>query len=348
MVLELPDARAVAEQVVRMRDRWTFTGQSRDAAMAGLSACGLSREELEGMAAANWTATSDGCSVEAPDGVVMSLAPNIRATLYARLMADPANQSVIDPTWFREGKVDARLRASGLSDASLALIKRLIYPSPDEPTTLLFNDIKPALRTIADPAERQRFLKAVTRKRSLSARLVVDENTDTVALAKYWGVRGREENLQPLLDALKYNAISGVERPAKINIMTLLPPFVQERLYRHADAASAKPPDDCFWTAFNFFSDVPDDRARDTAYLTQLLPREYVQVDAPSQLGDVIILADAKGDAIHAANYIADDIVFTKNGMSNRQPWMLVPLRDLITQYKVKNPSLTIACFRKR
>lgn len=350
MVLELPETRAIAEQVSQQRDRWTFTAQSRDSAMAGMAACGLTHVQLELLTAARWSETSAGCSVEPPDAVVLSLTPDVRAALYGRLTTDPANHSAINPAWFRDGKVDFRLRGSGLSESSVSLLKSLLYPSPDEPTTLLYNDIKPALRAIDDPAERQRFLKAVTRKRSFSVRLLVDDNADTAALAKYWGTQGREEALRPLLDALKYNAISGVERPAKINIVTLLPPFVQERLYRYADAnlPAGQLADDCFWTAFNFFSDTPDDRVRDTAYLTYLLPRDYLPIAAPDQLGDVIILADENGNAIHAANFIADDIVFTKNGMNDRQPWILVPMKDLITQYRIKTPSLTIGYFRRR
>ena len=349
LALELPDAQVVADQVVRLHDRWTFARQTRESSLAGLSGCGLTSSQLTTLAAAPWTTSNDGCSVEPPDGVVLSLGPASRSTLYGRLMADPTNKSSVDPAWFREGRVDFRLRASGLSDQSVALLKSLLYPATDDPTTLLFADVKPALRAIEDPAERQRFLKAVTRKRSLVARVIVDADTDTAALARYWGRGGREESLEPLLDSLKFNAISGVERPSKINAVTLLPPFVQERLYRHADAAAAgKAADDCFWTAFNFFSDSPDDRFHDTSYLVQALPRDYVQIDSPTQLGDVIILADPTGDAIHAANYIADDIVFTKNGMSTRQPWIFVPMRDLLTQYRIKNPDMTIACFRKR
>lgn len=350
LVLELPDPYAVAEQAMRVHDRWTFAGQTQQTARSVLIACGLSSEQLSAMAGATWASTATGVSVEPPDAVILSLTPACRAALYGRLMSDPANKSSVDPMWFRDGRVDFRLRGSGLSEASVALLKRLLYASPDEPSTLLFADLKPAIRAIDDPAERQRFLKAVTRKRSLVARLFVDSDTDTAALSRYWGRGGREDNLQPLLDSLKFNAISGVERPGKINVVTLLPPFVQERLYRHAEATTpaGRTPDDCFWTAFNFFSDSPDDRFHDAAYLMQALPREYMPIDEPTQLGDVIILAAPNGEAIHAANYVADDIVFTKNGMSRRQPWILVPMRDLLTQYRIKNPTMTIACFRKR
>ena len=44
-------------------------------------------------------------------------------------------------------------------------------------------------------------------------------------------------------------------------------------------------------------------------------------------------LLDKNGNAIHSAVYLADDIVFTKNGNNYTQPWMLMHLKDLIAEY---------------
>jgi hypothetical protein len=348
MVLELPDEYATAERALGVYDRWNFADMNRDAAIALMASCGLTADQLAIAKAATWSDAGTSSSVEPPDDLVLALSSESRAKLYTALMADPANKSAIDPSWWRVGRVDFRLRGSELSPESTALLKRLLYAGTND--TLLFNDIKPALRAIGDPAERMRFLKAVTRKRSLMARLTVDANTDTAALAEYWGKGGRQESLLPVLDSLKYNAVAGVENPSRMNIAMLLPPFVQERLYQHADYTqpSGREPDDCYWTAFNFFSVVPDDRVHDKAYLLQLLQREYVKIPEPTQLGDVILLADARGDVLHAANYVADDVIFTKNGMSGRQPWILAPMRDVLTQYSIKNDSLTVGYFRRR
>jgi hypothetical protein len=348
MVLELPDEYAAAEQAVKVYDSWTFTGMSQDAAIALMVECGVTADQVALVRSAKWSEVDTSSTVVPPDALILSLSPECRAKLYSTLMADPANKSAVDPSWWRAGRVDFRLRGSDLSDESNALLKRLLYAGKDD--TLLFSDIKPALRAITDPSERMRFLKAVTRKRSLMARLTIDANTDTAALAEYWGKGGRQESLLPVLDSLKFNAIAGLENPSRMNIAMLLPPFVQERLYQHAGSTQPadRVPDDCYWTAFNFFSVVPDDRIHDMTYLGQVIQRDYVKIAAPSQLGDVILLADAKGDVIHAANYIADEIVFTKNGMSGRQPWILVPMQDLIRQYGIKNPTLTIGYFRKR
>lgn len=348
IVLELPENVTTVERATARLDRWHFAGMVRIVAEALLVTCGFTESQMADMRSASWSVDGLSCAVDVPDRVLLSLAPACRAALYAKLMVDPANKGVIDPSWYRVGKVDARLRGSGLSDASMTLLKSLLYPGDDD--TLLFNEIRPALRAIADPAEQTRFLKAVTRHRAIVGRLQIDENTDTASLANYWGRGGREANLLPLLDSYRYNAIAGVERPGKVNVAMLLPPFVQQRLYHYAEGASAddSPRDDCYWSTLNFFNDVPDDRMHDLGYIAGVLQRDYDRIDAPSQLGDVILIADGNGNAMHAVNYIADDLVFTKNGVNTFQPWILAPLRDVTTVYRIKNDKLTFGYFRKK
>ena len=43
--------------------------------------------------------------------------------------------------------------------------------------------------------------------------------------------------------------------------------------------------------------------------------------------------------AIHVAAYVADDLVFTKNGEDFRQPWMLMHMADMMETYAVKYPN---------
>lgn len=349
IALEMPEDYLPVERTAAIRDSWNFAGMNRAAALAFLAECGLTSEQLAMAQSDAWLDAGTSASLLPSDALVLSIAPEARAKLYARLILDPVNKYVIDPTFFRNGWVDFRLRGSELSDASMGVLRALLYPGPDD--TMLFNDAKVALRAIPDPVEQMRFMKAVTRKRSLMARVVIDADTDTNALAAYWGAGGRVNDVLPVLDSMKFNAVAGVESPSKINITSLLPSFVQERLYRHSQATQptdTRPPEDCFWTAFNFFSRVPDDNIHDVRYLSALIQRDYVKVDAPSQLGDVILIGDANSSALHAANYIADDIVFTKNGGSHRQPWILMPLRDMLSTYEIANGTLTISYFRKR
>ena len=89
----------------------------------------------------------------------------------------------------------------------------------------------------------------------------------------------------------------------------------------------------------NFFSNPPDNRVNDMTYLRELLKSDYQPINQPTQLGDVVFLATAKDAVIHAAAYVADDIVFTKNGESYTQPWILMHMQDMVDTYVVKHPS---------
>ena len=82
----------------------------------------------------------------------------------------------------------------------------------------------------------------------------------------------------------------------------------------------ASVPHDCFWSAFNFFNESPDNNAK-TALLAGI-DRELNKLAAPTQLGDLLILATRDSVPVHAAVFIADDIYFTKNGNGPYQPWI--------------------------
>jgi hypothetical protein len=45
--------------------------------------------------------------------------------------------------------------------------------------------------------------------------------------------------------------------------------------------------------------------------------------------------------------YVADDIVFTKNGSSQVMPWMLMDLADVIAFYP-SEPPLVVRSFRRK
>jgi hypothetical protein len=88
----------------------------------------------------------------------------------------------------------------------------------------------------------------------------------------------------------------------------------------------------------NFFNETPDNRVNDMNYLKQVLTTDYATINQPTQMGDLIFLATPKDAVIHAAVYIADDIVFTKNGESYTQPWILMHMEDMLDTYAVKHP----------
>ena len=314
--------------------RWAFPGYTQEKVLAMFRSVGMPESEVAKLnRSAKWSNDDGVTSVEPGDPLILGLAADVRAKLYPILVAFPQNARHIDPIWFRPGMIDWRLQDSGLASQSIALLKRLLYPQGDN--MFLLADFEPALRSLPSDAERRCFMKAVSRKQAVMARLRLDPETDVEKISQYWGIGGRRKDLFPFLGALHR-----VEKGCRPNVIYLLPDFARDRLYCHPFTSVSEKgvKQDCFWSAFNFFNDPPDNRFNDMEYVRQVLDREYYEVQEPSQLGDLVFLAVGK-TVIHAAAYVADDLVFTKNGEDFRQPWILMHMADMMDTYAVKYPN---------
>ena len=295
--------------------RWSFPGYTKEKVLATLRSVGVSENEVHSLDSSSTWSSADGVvSVEPGDPLILGLAPHVRSRLYSLLVEFPQNVRRGNPVWFRAGAVDWRLQDSGLAPQSVALLKRLLYPQGED--VLLFADFQPALRSLPSDAERKRFMMVLLRKRAFLARLRIDPDTDVEKLSQYWGIGGRRKDLFPFLHALHR-----IEKGCTISLIYLLPDFARDRLYRHPVVVGRDKGEqpDCFWSAYNFFSDRTDNSAEDTHSITGL-KENYDPISAPGQLGDLMILATHDGAPVHAAVFLADDIYFTKNGVSLIQP----------------------------
>jgi hypothetical protein len=343
--IELPDEFVFVPPANQPPIRWFFHGQSKPRAIEAMQKAGLTKDQLDAMEKAGWKNETGGCSVEPGDALLLSLPPEVRAALYSILVEMPENSRQIDPIWFRPGQVDERLKDSGLAERSLELLKGLLYPQGKK--LLLFADFEPAVRRLPDDQERRRFMQAVSRKRTMLARLKVDAKSDMDEIINYWSVGGRRKDLAPLLNSLRR------EGEATISVVCLVPRFMREHLYNHpftsTDPNGVK--QDCFWSAMNFFNDTPNDRFNDMDYVREVLKKDYYNIIEPSQLGDVVFLTTRDETVIHAAVYVADDVLFTKNGASYTQPWILMRQEDMIDTYAVRYPlsgPLKVLYFRRK
>jgi hypothetical protein len=104
---------------------------------------------------------------------------------------------------------------------------------------------------------------------------------------------------------------------------------------------------DCHWTAFNFFNTEPDNRFCDENEVVKALDNEYYRVFGNLQLGDIVMFFIEGNRVIHSAVYIADDILFTKNGSIASRPWMLTTLEDMKGYYPTLKPK-EIRYYRKK
>jgi hypothetical protein len=107
------------------------------------------------------------------------------------------------------------------------------------------------------------------------------------------------------------------------------------RLYRFPDPLPGKDiSQDCHWATFNFFArGLPDERLNEAAFVGDVLRDQYVPVSGAPQFGDVVLLTLPDGSSIHSATYIADNIVFTKNGPSLAAPFIFSTVEDMLAFY---------------
>ena len=161
-------------------------------------------------------------------------------------------------------------------------------------------------------------------------RLQVTPDSDVEELVRYWGKGGREKIIKPLLSSLAH-----VPGGASISVSALLPPFARLRLYTFPDSWDdpAATQEDCLFTALNFFNRSADTNLFNREYANRILQSDYVQTAGEPTFGDLIVLYDSNGQAIHCCVYIAEDFVFTKNGLSGFQPWVVMRMSEMTTYY---------------
>jgi hypothetical protein len=121
----------------------------------------------------------------------------------------------------------------------------------------------------------------------------------------------------------------------ELDISNLLPIFARQRLYRFPDAL---PGTDlgpgCHWTAFNFFTQgAPDDTLHVPEGVEKVLSDKFLPATGEPRFGDIVLLTLPDGSSIHSAVYIADGIVYTKNGPSLATPYVFSAMQDMLAFY---------------
>ena len=99
-----------------------------------------------------------------------------------------------------------------------------------------------------------------------------------------------------------------------------------------------KPADNLDGKKLNFFKQIPDEW-ESVFQLQKVFDDQYVPVPwNEARLGDLVIFTNQVGAIQHTTVYIADDILFTKNGASVYKPWVLMKLDDVKnTFWKIPN-----------
>jgi hypothetical protein len=338
IAIERPDEFISLSQPVISQSRWLFEGYSPEQLAGLFRASGLTGQQRELLLDRNrWEAGSNGVYVTPDRALILGLSPEARQRIYNVLAESPENYYQHLAFKYRNDGFAEWFDRSGLSPEVLALVKRLLYRRG---TALCFSDMVEAMSQIPSAEEQKRLVKTLSRVSTVLVRLNVGPGADVDALVRYWGKEGHAKDIKPLLQSL-VNVPGG----ASIDVAHLLPPFARMRLYTYPfpseDPLASKR--DCFWTSMNFFDESPDDRFCDFAYTKEVIHSQYYPIQDDPTYGDVLWLIDGKERVIHAAVYVAADIVFTKNGAHFGQPWILMHFKDMLAMFTSEKPLRMVA-----
>lgn len=341
--IEQPMEYVSMEDTTKQAVSWTFSGTTHDQTLSLMKAAGMTDAQCQtALTTGKVEDTAAATIVHPDDELIFSLTPEVRSKLYATLAQWSENKLMREPYHVEINRIRPLFEKNQIDSAIIDSVIKLSYTRGNYG---YFSDVEPVLRQLKSAEDRSRLLKCLTYQTAVLTRLRLDQNTDIDKLLGYWcaspGVRAKD--LRPLLESIK-NTPGG----STISLLYLLPPFARERLYTFP--MPSKPGDpkmDCHWTALNFFNEVPDNRLQDNAFASQYIQDHLYVIGKPSMCGDLIFLLDNKGEVIHSAVYIADDIVFTKNGINYGQPWILMRMKNLMGVYTCPEPPKAVFYRRK-
>lgn len=258
-----------------------------------------------------------------PPVSVLKLDPEVRAAVYRELRRYPANVDIVGPLVVANGNVQEWFHGCGLRPELIELIDRMSYRRGD---ALVFSDLSAVMGLVNGNAEGRQLMSVFTRTRTLILKLNLEDETRLNEVRGFWnfGPANQSRNVLPLLQSL-----SETQARDKIDVAHLLPPLPRKLLYSYPELSMVVDGEmpDCHWTSLNFFNSTPEPTYLDGRLAAAALLDNYQPVKAPYKYGDLLVFVDnVVGNAFHSCVYIADDVVFTKNGRNLLSPWVLQTL----------------------
>ncbi len=321
---------------------WLFAKTSPAELRALIESVGLTASHQAALLDENrWRASTSGIVVIPPLDLVRDMSPEIRQRLYDALARTPENLAQQFPYVFR-GSFEEQFAGCKLSPELLRSVAGMIYKKGD---VSIFADL-PYFQITASPEEFNTLVRQISRVPAVLVRLELNDHSNLQRLKKYWLSPQKSLDAEPLIRSL-----ARVPGGATLNVETLLPPFPQLLLYSYPQSRKDFPPNaNCVWSSMNFFNAHPDNRFVDERFTDQVLRSQYHVVSKADALGDIIMLCTPETDGsvrmIHMCVHIVDDVVFTKNGGNNFQPWLLMRLADVQALFPGESRMQTIV-FRR-
>jgi len=326
------------------KPQWFFKDYSYDDLVEFLRFLDLPAGQVDRLLESSvMTVHKNGIVISPPQDVLIKLPSQSRERIFKLLSRFPENNL----TYFNARSLDERLHSGGVSKESAELFKQLSCQNGDY---RVVSGMAYILASLPTDDERAKLIKVMSQQKSVLIRLRITPDTDIAALTKYWDKAGDMIDVKALLEAM-------VASPngATLDLVKLLPSLPASLIYTFPKLHNTKPESpvrrDCHWTAFNFFNETADDRYGDSDFIEQKFKTEYEPISDQPHYGDLIFLTRPDGSVIHSAVHIADNIVYTKNGVTAATPWMFATISDLIELYAFavdKGQKVTVKYFRKK
>lgn len=332
--LDSPDSHF--DKLLRQRTtQWVFPGDQASDVVPVFERLEVPLPDGEG----KWVTMGGMTFVQPTCDYLNRLTPEETVRVQKEILSSAGNLSRLNEFVIERGDYRQFTEGLGIPDDLIEWTEARLFRTGEK---TLFASTCHALERIADESLRLRYLKSLARCRALFARLRVRAGDDLVAISRWWSAGPNRTRSLPLLEAAL--ATRGVDT---VDLLHLLPPVPRRLLNTYAlerDRLHQMSPD-CYWAAMNFFEPTASSR-----YLDENIPRSYYftdrffEVEPPYEFGDVLLLVDLENDRfIHSYVYIADDIVYTKNGSGKFFPYVLMKQGDMMTRYLEKETYVTRA-----
>jgi hypothetical protein len=281
-------------------------------------------------------------SLRPSPALVRGLAPESRARIYRELLRlDARNEAFLGNQLWSAAQW-RRLR-SKLPAAVVAVVDDMVV-SYGENGDVRFWDLRAAMHFLPAETDRLALVRAFHQQPTYLLNLVIDGRTPVQEMADYWRLPSTRRQIVPMLESLVSLATT-----SRIDALHLMSPVIRELAYTYPVAAlddlRGDLPD-CYWTCANFDRppgqpEIPGDSA------ASHLMTHYAPFLGRPEFGDLLILRDADDEGVHAAVYVAADILFTKNGQHPLVPWVFMAREDLLRAYGRADPARTLWVRRK-
>lgn len=342
VAIEPPDDFVEMNFTNRPPVRWLFAGYLADQLRELWTGAGLTADQQRALLqTVQIDSQGKGLWITPSKELILALSPEARSRIYTVLAASEENLMQASPYRFRADLAEDWFTGSDVPEQVLAVVKRLSY---HRGPLLLFSDLDTVLPLLTTDAQRLELVKTLSRSSGVMVKLRVLPETELEPIIKYWSKAGRAKDIEPLL-----RSVPRVPGGFTLDIAHLLPPLARKLIYTYpfpSDDPVAQRRD-CHWTTMNFFNQEPDDQLASPDQVKKTLESKYYIVSGKPVYGDRLFLIYPDGSVAHSCVYIADDIVFTKNGPHAYIPWKLMELTDVLAIYGDSTP-LDIRTYRSR